>query len=144
MSIPYSGTIRRSGGVVSAIGKQLRAVNLKAAKRITVKFDPFSENVTHTRNFLHYLSSPKISLTNPNCALKTEVVCDRSEPTVDIAIVPSIAETVKINKVTFKSGNLTCLELLQLLNKHISSLAPEEQITNTIQTKLEKKKSKKK
>lgn len=49
MSIPYSGTIRRSGGVVSAIGKQLRAVNLKAAKRITVKFDPFSENVTHTR-----------------------------------------------------------------------------------------------
>lgn len=49
MSIPYSGTLRRSGGVVSAIGKQLRGVNLKAAKRITVKFDPFGDNVTHTR-----------------------------------------------------------------------------------------------
>lgn len=49
MAIPYSGTIKRSGGVVSAIGKQLRGVNLKAAKRITVKFDPFGDNVTHTR-----------------------------------------------------------------------------------------------
>lgn len=52
MSIPYSGTIRRSGGVVSAIGKQLKSVNLKAAKRITVKFDPFGNNVTHTRYFV--------------------------------------------------------------------------------------------
>lgn len=49
MSIPASGTLRRSAGVVSAIGKQLKSVNLKAAKRITVKFDPFGENVTHTR-----------------------------------------------------------------------------------------------
>ncbi|XP_049872925.1 39S ribosomal protein L53, mitochondrial [Pectinophora gossypiella] len=144
MSIPYSGTIRRSGGVVSAIGKQLKNINLKAAKRITVKFDPFSDNVTHTRNFLHYISAPRIALTNPNCALKTEVVCDRSEPTVDITIVPSIAETADVKKVTFKSGNLTCLELLQLLNKHVSSLAPVEQPTSTIQTKSEKKKSKKK
>ncbi|CAG9581523.1 unnamed protein product [Danaus chrysippus] len=141
MSIPYSGTIRRSGGVVSAIGKQLRAVNLKPAKRITVKFDPFGDNVTHTRQFVHYMSSPKVALTNPNCILKTEIVCDRSEPTVDINLVPSVAETANIQKVTFKSGNLTCLELLQLLNKHISALAPKEQIPNTIQTKLEKKKS---
>ncbi|XP_045491477.1 uncharacterized protein LOC123691224 [Colias croceus] len=142
MSIPYSGTFRRSGGVVSAIGKQLRAVNLKAAKRITVKFDPFGENVTHTRNFLHYISSPKILLTNPDCVLKTEVICDRSEPTVDINLLPSIAEKANIKGVTLKSGNLTCLEILQLLNKHISSLAPPEQVVT--QTKLEKKKGKKK
>ncbi|KAJ8735662.1 hypothetical protein PYW07_007282 [Mythimna separata] len=144
MSIPYSGTLRRSGGVVSAIGKQLRGVNLKAAKRITVKFDPFGDNVTHTRNFLHYISSQKIILTNPNCALKTEIVCDRSEPTVDITLTPSIAETAKIKNISFKSGNLTCLEILQLLNKHISSLAPVEQPAAAIQTKTEKKKTKKK
>ncbi|KAI5645096.1 39S ribosomal protein l53/MRP-L53 domain-containing protein [Phthorimaea operculella] len=144
MALPYSGTIRRSGGVVSAIGKQLKAVNLKAAKRITVKFDPFADNVTHTRNFLHLISAPRVALTNPNCTLKTEVVCDRSEPTVDITIVPSIAETANIKKVTLKSGNLTCLELLQLLNKHISALAPVEQPATTIQTKLEKKKTKRK
>ncbi|KAM3967512.1 mitochondrial ribosomal protein L53 [Aphomia sociella] len=144
MSIPYSGTVRRSLGLVSAIGKQLKGVNLKAAKRIVVKFDPFGENVTHTRKFLHYMSSPKISLTNPNCALKTEVVCDRSEPTVDVIIVPNIGDTANIKKITFKSGNLTCLELLQLFNKHISSLAPVEQPVSTIQTKSEKKKSKRK
>lgn len=56
MSIPYSGTIRRSAGVVSAIGKQLKGVNLKAAKRITVKFDPFSDNVTHTRYLAQLMS----------------------------------------------------------------------------------------
>lgn len=56
MSIPYSGTIRRSAGVVSAIGKQLKGVNLKAVKRITVKFDPFSDNVTHTRYFAQLMS----------------------------------------------------------------------------------------
>ncbi|XP_026739535.1 39S ribosomal protein L53, mitochondrial [Trichoplusia ni] len=144
MSIPYSGTLRRSGGVVSAIGKQLRGVNLKAAKRITVKFDPFGDNVTHTRNFLHYISSPKIALTNPNCALKTEIVCDRSEPTVDVLLAPSVTEASKINKVTLKTGNLTCLEILQQINKHISSLAPVEQPAATIQTKTEKKKIKKK
>lgn len=144
MSIPYSGTFRRSGGVVSAIGKQLRGVNLKAAKRITVKFDPFSDNVTHTRNFLHYISSSKIALTNPNCSLKTEIICDRSEPSVDITLVPSVAETAKVKNITLKSGNLTCLELLQLLNKHISSLAPVEAPPSTIQTKAEKKKTKKK
>ncbi|XP_013197097.1 large ribosomal subunit protein mL53 [Amyelois transitella] len=142
MAVPYSGTVRRSLGVVSAIGKQLKAVNLKAAKRITVTFDPFGDNVTHTRNFLHYISSPKISLTNPNCSLKTEVVCDRSEPTIDITLLPNIAEKAKIKKVTFKSSNLTCLELLQLLNKHVSSLAPVEQPVTTIQTKSEKKKKK--
>ncbi|CAG4978295.1 unnamed protein product [Parnassius apollo] len=144
MSIPYSGTIRRSGGVVSAIGKQLRAVNLKAAKRITVKFDPFSDNVKHTRNFLHYISSQKINFTNPNCLLKTIVVCDRSEPTIDVLLAPSVAESTKLKNVTLKSGNLTCLEILQLFNKHISSLAPAEQVTTTVQTKLEKKKGKKK
>ncbi|CAG9135202.1 hypothetical protein JYU34_003304 [Plutella xylostella] len=144
MSVPFSGALRRSGGVVSAIGKQLRSVNLKAAKRITVKFDPFGDNVKHTRDFLHLISSKKISLTNPNCTLKTEVVCDRSEPTIDIALVPSVAETTKYKQVTLKSGNLTCLELLQLLNKHISAAAPVEQPASTIQTKLEKKKSKKK
>ncbi|XP_037298613.1 39S ribosomal protein L53, mitochondrial [Manduca sexta] len=144
MSIPFSGAIRKSGGVASAIGKQLKAVNLKAAKRITVKFDPFGDNVAHTRNFLHYISSPKISLTNPNCSLKTEVVCDRSEPVVEVAIVPSIADTSKIKKVTLKSSNLTCLEILQLFNKHISSIAPVEQSVSSIQTKSEKKKTKKK
>lgn len=54
------------------------------------------------------------------------------------------SETAKVKDITIKSGNLTCLEILQLLNKHISSLAPVEQPAATIQTKTEKKKIKKK
>lgn len=49
MSVPFSGALRRSGGIVSAIGKQVKSVNLKGVKRITVQFDPFAENVKSTR-----------------------------------------------------------------------------------------------
>lgn len=49
MSVPFSGALRRSGGIVSAIGKQLKGINLKGVKRITVQFDPFAENVKSTR-----------------------------------------------------------------------------------------------
>lgn len=49
MSIPYSGTVSRSAGLLAAVGKQVKLINLRAAKRITVTFDPFSENVVPTR-----------------------------------------------------------------------------------------------
>lgn len=54
------------------------------------------------------------------------------------------SDTSKIKKVTLKSGNLTCLEILQLLNKHVSALAPVEAPVSTLQTKSEKTKTKKK
>jgi large subunit ribosomal protein L53 len=49
MSIKYSGTFTRSGGLISAIIKQAKIVNLKAVKRVTVKFDPFHPSSGHTR-----------------------------------------------------------------------------------------------
>lgn len=49
MSVPFSGTLKRSAGIVSAIAKQLRFVNLKPVKKVVVKFDPFNKNVTETR-----------------------------------------------------------------------------------------------
>lgn len=53
-----------------------------------------------------------------------------------------VSATAKIQKVTLRSENLTCLEILQLLNKHISSLAPVELPPTTLQTKSDKKKTK--
>lgn len=53
------------------------------------------------RDFLHYISSPRIALTNPNCSLKTEIVCDRSEPTVDVTIVPLIAGKYLLSQVHY-------------------------------------------
>lgn len=49
MSIYRSGTITRSAGVVSQISKQLRIMNLKAVKRVTITFDPFTESAIAAR-----------------------------------------------------------------------------------------------
>lgn len=34
------------------------------------------------RDFQFFISAPRICATNPYCLMKTEVVCDRSEPTI--------------------------------------------------------------
>lgn len=49
MSIYYSGTFKRSAGVISAITKQLRLVNLKPVKKIQVQFDPFHPQASTVR-----------------------------------------------------------------------------------------------
>lgn len=49
MSIYYSGTFTRSAGVISAITKQLKLMNLKPVKKIEVKFDPFHPNAVTAR-----------------------------------------------------------------------------------------------
>ncbi|XP_050327522.1 39S ribosomal protein L53, mitochondrial [Bactrocera neohumeralis] len=140
MSIPFSGALKRSNGIIAAISKQLKSVNLKGVKRITVTFDPFSENVRSTRDFLSLLSTPKISLTNPSCVIKTDVVCNRQPSEVKFSLIDSAQEKAQVKEVRFVSSNLTTLELLQLLNKHVSTLAPVEEITSKVTTKAEKQK----
>ncbi|KAG8226603.1 hypothetical protein J437_LFUL007295 [Ladona fulva] len=135
MSVPFSGTLRRSAGLISAISKQLRQVNLKPVKHIIVKFDPFHENAVSIRDFLFYISAPRVQETNPVCRFKTEIVCDRSEPTVSFAL--GNGEIVHL-----KSNKLTTLEILQLYNKHITPLVPVEEPA-IARTKLDKKGSKK-
>lgn len=44
-----TGSFSRSGGIMSAIAKNLRLLNLKPVKRITLSFDPFHESVKATR-----------------------------------------------------------------------------------------------
>ncbi|XP_037728401.1 uncharacterized protein LOC119559405 isoform X1 [Drosophila subpulchrella] len=140
MSVPFSGALRRSGGIVSAIGKQLKSVNLKGVKRITVQFDPFAENVKSTREFLFLLSTPKVALTNPKCVVKPEIVCDRQPASIKFALIDSAQEQAKVKEIRFNSDNLNTLELLQLCNRHVSSLAPPEEITTKVLTKAEKQK----
>lgn len=49
MSVRFSGTLKRSAGLFSALGKHVKQINLKGVKRITVAFDPFFENAKTTR-----------------------------------------------------------------------------------------------
>ncbi|KAF4523695.1 hypothetical protein B566_EDAN006067 [Ephemera danica] len=87
MSIPYSGTLKRSAGVISAIAKQLRSVTLKPAKKVVIKFDPFHDKVAATREFLFHISTPKVLETNLNCKVKAEVLSDRTGPLIEVSLV---------------------------------------------------------
>ena len=50
------------------------------------------------------------------------------------------AEQLKVKDIRFLSNNLTTLEILQLCNKHVSPLAPEEEEKGKVLTKAEKQK----
>uniref|UniRef100_A0A1B0BXI8 Large ribosomal subunit protein mL53 n=1 Tax=Glossina palpalis gambiensis TaxID=67801 RepID=A0A1B0BXI8_9MUSC len=144
MSIYYSGTLTRSSGIVSAIGKELKRVNLKGVKRITVTFDPFAANVKSTREFLFLLSVPRVTQSNPNCLLKTDVVCNRQQPKIKFSLIESAQEHLKVKDIQFLSSNLNTLELLQLCNKYLSVLVPEEEEKLSAVTKSAAKAFKKK
>ncbi|RZB40399.1 39S ribosomal protein L53, mitochondrial [Asbolus verrucosus] len=136
MSIYFSGTFSRSAGVISAITKQLKLVNLKPVKKIQVQFDPFHPNAVTARDFLFHISTPKVTETNLNCIIKSNVVCDRSEPEIKIDLLDS-------GSIKFLANNLTVLEILQQFNKHISIKVKPEEVKTVQVTKIEKKKQKK-
>ncbi|KAB0800796.1 hypothetical protein PPYR_06535 [Photinus pyralis] len=140
MSIYFSGTFRKTGGLLSAIAKQLNQINLKPVKKIQVQFDPFHPQSHIPREFLFHITTPKVLTTNYNCSVKTNVVCDRSDPWIKLDLVESGGS------ITFLANNLTVLEILQQINKHVSSLVKKEEISDVSATltKTEKKKGKRK
>ncbi|KAG5894446.1 hypothetical protein JTB14_014893 [Gonioctena quinquepunctata] len=133
MSIYYSGTFTKSAGIISAINKQLKLVNLKPVKKIQVKFDPFHPNAVTARDFLFHISTSKVAETNLSCVIKPDVVCDRSEPEIKIELADS-------GVIKFLANNLTVLEILQQINKHISSKVKPDPVASTATTKLAAKK----
>ncbi|KYN11318.1 PREDICTED: 39S ribosomal protein L53, mitochondrial [Trachymyrmex cornetzi] len=138
MSIRFSGTIKRSGGsMMSAVVEQIKRVNLAPLDKIDVRFDPFDRQSRQARDFLFYVSAPKIRATNPQCSLKTEIVCDRSEPTITFSLQSG-------EKVVLKTALLTSLNILKLYNKHITSLIPPDPAELEAKKLLEEEKSKKK
>ncbi|KYQ52778.1 hypothetical protein ALC60_08067, partial [Trachymyrmex zeteki] len=88
------------------------------------------------RDFLFYVSAPKIRATNPQCSLKTEVVCDRSKPTVTFSLQSG-------KKIVLKTALLTSLNILQLYNKHITSLIPPDPAELEAKKALQEEKRKK-
>ncbi|XP_031618560.1 uncharacterized protein LOC116337803 [Contarinia nasturtii] len=140
MSLPATGSLSRSAGLISAIAKNVRLLNLKAVKRITVSFDPFVENVKQTREVVFQLSVGRVQRTNPGCIFRTNVVCDRSDPQFIVDLIPEVHETAGFNTVKINAKHLTALEILELFNKHITVLAPKEEKVQPISTKSKKKK----
>ncbi|KAJ6647532.1 hypothetical protein Bhyg_02755, partial [Pseudolycoriella hygida] len=123
----------------SSIVKNIRQINLKGVQRVTITFDPFRDDVKNTRDFLFFLSTPTIVRSNPNCTVKSEIVCDRSPSSIVFSLIPSVQETSKLKDIRINSDNLNVLEILQVCNKYVSTLAPKEEPVNVIKTKSEKK-----
>ncbi|CAH0390910.1 unnamed protein product [Bemisia tabaci] len=119
MALPPTGVLhRRSGGIVAAIRKQVKILNLKPVKKIQFSFDPFGASES-LRHFMHGVSIPAVRATNLNAVFRNEILSDRQEPTINISLVNG-------ESVIFKCSNLTFVELLTLYNRHISRLAPKE------------------
>ncbi|KAI8122476.1 hypothetical protein CVS40_6616 [Lucilia cuprina] len=146
-----AGALKRSQGIVSAIGKEMKRVNLKGVKRVTITFDPFAENVKATsvapisgnvieNSYLFCSSNPRVVATNPKCVVKTDIVCNRQPAEVKFSLIDKAQEQLKVKDVRFLSNNLNTLEILQLCNKHVSPLAPEEEEKGKVLTKAEKQK----
>jgi len=138
MSLTQSGTFTRSAGLISAIVKQKKLINLTPVKSVQFTFDPFAENIKSTREFLFYISEPKVRQTNLSCPIRTEIVCNRAEPTIVFQLKPDIQQQAEVETIKFKANNLTALELLQLYNKYITVLTPIEEPDEVIETKGKK------
>ncbi|XP_037508353.1 39S ribosomal protein L53, mitochondrial [Rhipicephalus sanguineus] len=102
-----SSTVR---ALWQAVGQASKSLHLESFKRVTVRIDPFHSNATAVRDFLSHVSASRVRLTNPECALKTEVLCDRSEPTIDIVFLDG-------RRAVVQCGHLSCLEVLQTVGQ---------------------------
>lgn len=112
------------------------------------------------RDYLSYISSPKLATNFPNFSIKTDIVCKRETPTVTFQFVPSveskltkwiwslnifitlnivIAASEKLKRLKIQADNLTVLELLKITNEQVSLRAPKDEIAKSAKTKSEKK-----
>lgn len=106
---------------------QLTKVNMKPVKKVHYKFDPFHPNPHSIMQVMSHLSVEKIQKSNPKCLWKTEVVCDRSEPTLTL-------ELNEGDSLKFKTANLQVLEILSTMNEYVLPRVKEE-IAPVIETK---------
>jgi len=91
---------------------QIRKVNMKPVKKVHYKLDPFHPKPHSILNVMTHLSNEKIQKSNPKCLWKTEMVSDRSEPTIKI-------ELNEGDSLLFKTANLKPLEILEIMNDYV-------------------------
>ncbi|XP_037792349.1 39S ribosomal protein L53, mitochondrial-like [Penaeus monodon] len=126
MALPYrvSGTLTRSAGLAAAIAKESKRLSFKPARKILFSFDPFGERTVSLRCTLSLFNQERVRDTNPNCGVKTTVVCDRSEPTINVTLVSG-------HKILFKTQYLETVEILKKFNELVSSQAEATESSST-------------
>lgn len=91
---------------------QVKKVNMKPVKKVHYKLDPFHPKPHSILNVMTHLSNEKIQKSNPKCLWKTEMVSDRSEPTIKI-------ELNEGDSLLFKTANLRAVEILEIMNNYV-------------------------
>ena len=92
------------------------------------------------RDFSNFMHKKEVQESNPKLQIKTEILTDRSEQTITFDLTNG-------QTFIFKCANLKSLEILRLINTHITPLSPVEEPVDSgssIATKQNKKIIKKK
>jgi len=117
--IPRQGRSKQYDDPWSRTKLQLIKVNMKPVKRVHYTFDPFHPRVDSIRHVIHHYSCERIQKSNPKCIFKTEVVCNRSEPTLKV-------ELDEGNSLLFKTAHLTVEEIVTMINDYVLPRVKEE------------------
>jgi hypothetical protein len=123
---------------LGALAHGQKKINLHPVSKITFKFDPF--NSTKNRDFrelMFVFSAPKVRDTNLYCRIKTDIVCDQSEPEIN-------CELTNGTKLKFKAGNLDAFDIVRELNCILKPLQlpppPPEPTSKVVKLKSKRRK----
>ncbi|XP_065566932.1 large ribosomal subunit protein mL53-like isoform X2 [Artemia franciscana] len=120
MSIPFSGRLTRGPGLLGYISKEVASVSLKPVKKIVFRFDPFREPARPIRDCIYYFSLDKVRKTNQKCIIKTDIVCNKTPPQIDVQL-----ENGK--SILFEAENLAVEDILKHFNLIVKPLVPKEE-----------------
>jgi hypothetical protein len=112
-------------------------INLQPCKKITFTIDPFVKNVAGVRDVMHIMSAERVRKSNPKCIVKSDVVDDRSEPTIKV----ELAGDHDGKKIVFEAGLLTAHEIVFQFNRLTLPLIKEE-VAVVLESKGEKMRKK--
>ncbi|GIY48478.1 uncharacterized protein CEXT_342631 [Caerostris extrusa] len=112
--------------------REVKKFHLRPVKKLSFQFDPFHENAKTVRDFSFHISSKEYAKTNLGCMFKTDVVNDRSEPTISVDLANGL-------NVLFKCSNLSVLEVAKEFNQIVEKYdVPEEDTSMKIKEALKK------
>jgi len=92
---------------------EIKKLHLRPIKKLSFQFDPFHHNAKSLRDILFHLSSRRVRKTSETCVFKTDVVCDRSEPIINLDLHNGM-------NVLFKCGNLTPVDIAREFNSIVA------------------------
>jgi len=121
--LPAQGRLHPWDTEEHRIARQIKLVNLKPVKRLQFTFDPFNPQVKSIRHILFHFSSEKIRATNPKCVYKTDIVSDRSEPTLKVLLDDN---DDNLGSIVFKTANLKPEDVLTKFNEMVLPLVKVE------------------